>query len=155
MRIKSQRDFWSGVMFILIGVGFAIGATNYSMGTSARPGAGYFPLGLGAILAILGLILLIESMVVEALDGERIGAVAWRPLSIIIGGIIFFGFALDRLGLFITFPLLVVIVSFASDEFKWRGVIINAIVLTIGAWAIFVLGLKLIIPVLPRFMLTP
>jgi hypothetical protein len=152
LRIKSERDFWSGVMFFLIGVGFAIGATNYSMGSSARPGAGYFPLGLGIILAVLGLVLVLESMTVEAPGGEKIGSVAWRPLLIIIGSIVFFGFALDRLGLFITFPLLIVIVSLASEEFTWRGVIINAAVLTVGAWAIFVLGLKLIIPTLPRFM---
>ena len=44
MKIKSQRDFFSGLMFIVAGVVFAIGATNYSMGTSAKPGAGYFPL---------------------------------------------------------------------------------------------------------------
>ncbi|NUZ04517.1 tripartite tricarboxylate transporter TctB family protein [Piscinibacter koreensis] len=152
MRIKSQRDLWSGLMFTAVGGGFAIGALNYSMGTSARPGAGYFPLGLGLILALMGLVLVLQSLVVDSEDGERIGAVAWRPLLVIIGSIVFFGVALDRLGLFITFPLLVVIVSFASDEFRWRGVITNAIVLTIGAWAIFVLGLKLIIPTLPNFM---
>jgi len=39
MKIRSQRDFLSGPMFIAIGAGFAIGATTYSMGTSARPGA--------------------------------------------------------------------------------------------------------------------
>ena len=32
MKIKSQRDFWSGLMFVAMGLGFAIGATNYSMG---------------------------------------------------------------------------------------------------------------------------
>ena len=40
MKIKSQRDFWSGLMFVAVGVGFAWGATNYSFGTSARPGPG-------------------------------------------------------------------------------------------------------------------
>ena len=49
MKIKSQRDFWSGLMFVVVGVVFAVGATNYSMGTSARPGAGYFPLMLGVL----------------------------------------------------------------------------------------------------------
>ena len=38
MKIKSQRDFWSGLMFVVIGIGFAWGALNYSFGTSARPG---------------------------------------------------------------------------------------------------------------------
>jgi hypothetical protein len=54
MKIKSQKDFWSGLMFIAVGVGFAWGATNYSFGSSARPGPAYFPFGLGVLLAIMG-----------------------------------------------------------------------------------------------------
>ena len=59
MKIKSERDFWSGLMFLVTGVCFAVGATNYSLGESARPGPGYFPLGLGVLLAILGGIILL------------------------------------------------------------------------------------------------
>ena len=33
MKIKSQRDFWSGLMFLVIGIGFAWGATNYNFGS--------------------------------------------------------------------------------------------------------------------------
>ena len=58
MKIKSQRDFASGIMFLAVGLAFAIGATTYSFGTSARPGPGYFPLLLGIILCILGAIVL-------------------------------------------------------------------------------------------------
>ena len=38
VKIKSQKDFWSGVMFVVMGVAFAWGATNYTFGSSARPG---------------------------------------------------------------------------------------------------------------------
>src|SRR3546814_13663054 len=41
-------------MFVLIGAGFALGATKYSMGTAARMGPGYFPFWLGTCLALLG-----------------------------------------------------------------------------------------------------
>jgi hypothetical protein len=51
MRIKSQRDFWSGLMFLIVGVAFAVGSLDYSFGTSARPGPGYFPFGLEAACA--------------------------------------------------------------------------------------------------------
>ena len=54
MKIKSQKDFWSGLMFVVVGIVFAWGATNYSFGVAARPGPGYFPFGLGILLAILG-----------------------------------------------------------------------------------------------------
>ena len=49
MKIKSQKDFWSGLMFLVVGIGFAWGALNYSFGSSARPGPGYFPFGLGIL----------------------------------------------------------------------------------------------------------
>ena len=151
MRIKSQRDFWSGLMFVVVGVIFAVGATNYSMGTSARPGAGYFPLLLSVIMAILGAIVLFKSLTIETPGGDPIGEVAWKPLIVIVVAIAVFGFTLERLGMIITVPLLIAISSLAGDEFKWKGVIANAVVLTVGSWAVFVLGLKLTIPLWPKF----
>ena len=151
MRIKSQRDFWSGLMFVVVGVIFAVGATNYSMGTSARPGAGYFPLMLSVIMAILGAIVLFKSLTIETEGGDPIGSIAWKPLIVIIVAITVFGLLLERLGMIITVPVLIIMASLAGDEFKWRGVLISAIVLTIGSWAVFVLGLKLTIPLWPRF----
>ena len=59
---------------------------------------------------------------------------------------------LPRLGMALTIPLLVVIASLAGDEFHWRGVVISSVVLAIGSWAIFILGLKLIIPLWPTFL---
>jgi len=150
MKIKSQRDFWSGLMFITVGVIFAVGATNYSMGTSARPGAGYFPMILSVAMALLGAVVLFKSLVIETEGGDPIGAVAWRPLFVIVLAIIVFGLSLERLGLLITVPLLIVISSFAGGEFGWKGVLANAAVLTFGAWGIFVWGLKLTLPLWPR-----
>ena len=152
MKIKSQRDFWSGLMFVAIGAGFAIGATNYSMGTSARPGAGYFPLMLSVIMAILGGVVLFKSLTIESADGDPVGSFAWKPLFIIVASIVIFGLTLERLGMIITIPILIFISSLAGDEFKLRGVLLNAVVLTIGSWAVFIWGLKLTIPLWPRFL---
>ena len=52
----------------------------------------------------------------------------------------------------VTVPILIIIVSLASNEFRWRGVLIASLVLTVFSWAIFVYGLKLTIPVWPRFL---
>lgn len=152
MKIKSQRDFWSGLMFVVVGVVFAVGATNYSMGTSARPGPGYFPLILSILMAILGGFVLFKSLTIETEGGDPIGAIAWRPLLVIVASITVFGLALPRLGLAITVPILIVMTSLAGDEFKWKGVLATAVVLTVGSWAIFVLGLKLVIPMWPSFL---
>ena len=152
MKIKSERDFWSGLMFLVVGAAFAVGATNYSMGTSARPGAGYFPLILSVILTIMGAVVLFEALTIETEDGEPIGAIAWRPLIVVVVSIIVFAFLLPTMGMIVAVPVLIVIVSFAGDEFGWIGVVVNAVVLTAFSWLIFVKGLGLTIPMLPAFM---
>jgi len=170
LKIKSERDFWSGLMFVAIGVIFAVGATNYSMGPacppndpcaanlwarmsqlSAHPGAGYFPLGLSLLLTILGAIVLFKSLTIESEGGDPVGKFAWRPLIVIVAAIAVFGGMLEPLGMLISIPVLIVLTSLAGDEFHWKGVLISAVVLTVASWAIFVLGLKLTIPVLPWF----
>ena len=152
MKIKSQRDFWSGLMFLVTGAGFAVGATNYSMGTSARPGAGYFPLILSVILTIMGAIVLFEALTIETEDGEPIGNIAWRPLIVIVIAITVFGILLPRMGMLFTVPVLIIMVSFAGDEFGWIGVIVSSVVLTAFSWLIFIKGLGLTIPLFPSFM---
>jgi hypothetical protein len=152
LKIKSEKDFWSGIMFTVVGVVFAVGATNYSMGSGARPGPGYFPLILSAILAVLGAILLFKSLTIETEGGDPIGNIAWRPLLVIVAAITIFGAMLPRLGLFVSVPILIIIVSFAGDEFSWRGVLVTAASLTVFSWLIFVAGLKLTIPLWPTFL---
>ncbi|WP_028998419.1 tripartite tricarboxylate transporter TctB family protein [Azohydromonas australica] len=150
MKIKSQKDFWSGLMFVAVGLGFAWGATNYSFGVAARPGPGYFPFGLGLLMAILGGVVLFNSLVVETEDGDPIGAFAWKPLLIIVGSVVVFGALLPRLGMIISLPVLVLMSASASDEFKLKEALLNAVILTVGSWAIFIYGLNLTIPLWPE-----
>lgn len=149
MRVKSQRDFWSGMMFLGVGIAFAWGATWYSFGSSARPGPGYFPFGLGVIMALLGAAILFESLTIETEDGEPVGTIPWKPLIVIIVSVAIFGAMLPRLGMLISLPVLVMVASWASDEFSWKATVISAVVLTAGSWLVFVKGLNLTIPVLP------
>jgi Tripartite tricarboxylate transporter TctB family len=149
LKIKSQRDFWSGLMFIAIGIGFAWGATNYTFGNSARPGPGFFPFGLGVLLAVLGAMVLFKALTIEVEGGDPVGAFAWKPLITILVAVVVFGLALPRLGMAITLPLLVLLSSFAGDEFRLKEALVNAVVLTLGCWLIFIVGLKLTIPLWP------
>jgi hypothetical protein len=149
MKIKSGRDFWSGMMFLVVGLGFAWGALNYSFGTSARPGPAYFPFGLGIILALLGAFTIFEALTIETEDGEPVGAFAWRPLAIILGAVALFGLMLPRVGMFISLPVLVILSSLASEEFTWVSTIVGAVLLTVFSWLVFSKGLGLTIPLLP------
>ncbi len=151
MKIKSQRDFWSGLMFLVVGVMFAWGATAYSFGNSARPGPGYFPFGLGVLLALLGGVVLFKALTLESEGGDPIGKIAWRPLIVIVCAVVLFGVALPRLGLACTLPLVITLASLAGDDFRWRDVLITCAVLTVGSWGLFIWGLKLTVPLWPVY----
>jgi hypothetical protein len=152
VKIKSEKDFWSGLMFIAVGGGFAWGATAYSFGSSARPGPGYFPFGLGILLALLGALVLFKSLTLEVEGGDKIGKWAWKPLTMITGTVAIFGWALPHLGMVIALPILVIVAALAGDEFHWKDAIINSIILTVGSWVVFIWGLSLTIPLWPSFV---
>jgi hypothetical protein len=149
MKIRSQKDFASGVLLIAVGVVFAIGATNYDFGDSVHPGPGYFPFGLGVILAILGLVILCGAFTAQRQGGDRVGAIPWRPLICIVGALAFFGCFLPKLGFLLGFPVMIVITSIGDSEFAWKDALLNAVVLTALSYAIFIYGLELNIPLWP------
>jgi hypothetical protein len=160
MAIKSQKDFFSGLLFMGVGVAFAWGATNYSVGTGARMGPGYFPMLLGICMAVLGAVITFKSLVVETADGDKVGSIAWKPLFFIIAANLIFGILLGGLpsiklpafGLIVGIFALTFVASMAGDEFKFKEVLILAIILCALSYAAFILLLKLQFPVWPAFL---
>ena len=152
MKIKSQRDFASGLMFVAVGVAFAVGALNYTFGSSAKPGPGFFPFGLGMILALLGGAVLFKSLTIESDGGDPIGAIAWRPLLVLLASVVLFGLLLRPMGLVVALPVLVLVSSLAGDQFRLKEALVSAVLLTLMSWAVFVKGLGLTIPLWPAFL---
>lgn len=152
MKIKSEKDFWSGLMFIVVGIGFAWGALTYSFGTSARPGPAYFPFGLGVLQAALGAVLLFKALTFEVEGGDPIGPWPLKQGAIILGAVVLFGLTLPKLGMAIALPLLIGVGSLASGEFRIKEVLANCIILTIASWGIFIKGLGLTLPMWPTFL---
>ncbi len=153
MRIKSQKDFWAGLMFVVMGVAFAWGATEYSFGSAARPGPAYFPFGLGLLLTLLGALVLLSALTLETEDGDRVGRFAWRPLLIVVGAVLLFAIMLPRLGMIVSLPVLIFVSALAGDEFHVVEALILGTVLTAASYAIFIYGLGLTIPVWPSFLI--
>ena len=160
MKIKSQKDFFSGLMFAVVGGAFALGATTYTVGEGARMGPGYFPLMLGVVLALLGAAIILESLIVETEDGEKIGKWAWRPLSFILLANLAFGvllgglpsIGLPSMGLILAIYALTIISSMADGKFHLRDILILATILAAGSYVAFILVLKLQMPVWPTFI---
>ena len=161
MNIKSQKDFFSGLVFVIVGVAYALGATNYKIGDGARMGPGYFPLLLGVLLALLGIVVIFKAMVVETMDGDKVGSFAWKPLFFIIAANLSFGILLGGLpsikfpsfGLIVAIYALVPIAALAGDEFKLKEVLVLATILAATSYFAFIYALKLQFPVWPSFLI--
>ena len=151
MKLKNPKDFWSGVMFLIIGFAFAIvvKAYEYPMGTGARMGPGYFPFLLGCALGLMGIAIIVESL---ATKGSPIAKFAWRPLCWVLGAFVIFGLTAKWLGLAIAIILLVVISAYGGHEFKLKETLISSVILAVGSVAVFVYGLKLPFQILPSFL---
>ena len=160
MGIKSQKDFFSGLVFIIVGTAFAWGATTYKIGEGARMGPGYFPLMLGVLLAVLGVVVTFTAMVVETEDGDKIGSGAWKPLVFIIAANLVFGLMLGGLpsikfpafGLIVAIFALTFLSALAGEEFKFKEVLVLAIILATSSYIAFVWLLKLQFQVWPAFI---
>ncbi|MCC6888403.1 MAG: tripartite tricarboxylate transporter TctB family protein [Hyphomicrobiales bacterium] len=142
MRIKSQKDFWCGALFVALGVAFVMVARNYRLGTAARMGPGFFPTWLGAVLAGLGLMLAVPAL---WRHGERFERLPLRPLLTILTAIAVFALLLQPLGFVLAAVVMIVLCSFADPEQRLVETAGLAILLTAFSVAIFVglLGLPL------------
>jgi Tripartite tricarboxylate transporter TctB family len=158
--LASQKDFFSGLMFTAVGGSFAWGATNYEVGGAARMGPGYFPLMLGILLAILGVVITFKSLKSGGPGGDKIGSFAWRPLGLVLGANLAFGALLvglpsigfPAMGLIVAIYALVFIASLAQPGMRFKPTLILATILAAGSYGAFVKLLSLQFPVWPAFL---
>ncbi len=161
MHFKSKKDFIAGLMFATVGAAFAIGAFEYNVGSAARMGPGYFPLLVGVLLTILGLVVAVSSVSSSLRgDGDPVGRIAWKPLIFIIGSNVLFGVLLAGLrsidlpamGLIVAVYALVIVACMAGATFSFKSAVLLATLLAVGSYLTFVLGLGLQFQVWPTFI---
>lgn len=158
--MKNAKDFYAGVLFTLVGSAFGWGALGHTLGTSARMGPGYFPLLLGVLLALLGGVMMVRAVVVQTDRVEAVGAWAWKPLVAIIAANLLFGVALgglprlniSALGLMAGIVLLTFVASLGGERFNFKETALLATALAALSYVVFVLLLKLQLPVWPVFL---
>lgn len=147
MKIRSPRDFWAGVMFIGIGAFFAVWAgVNYQMGSAVRMGPAYFPVVLGGLMAVLGLMVLVGSLTAH---GPAVAPFHFRPLIMITLSCVLYGYLMKPLGLVGATAALVFVGALAGHEFNWKETMVLFVVLVIFSVLVFVKGLTLPFPIWP------
>ena len=151
MRIRHPKDFLTGLMFLLFGAAAMVLSLGLKVGSAAKMGPGYFPLVLGALLAVLGSALLLRAVL--AASGPR----AWpvlqlKPVAIVLTSVVLFSRILIPFGLLLSTAVLVVFASMASHEFRWKEALLNAAVLVAIVVAVFFYFLEFQLPIWPAFV---
>ena len=139
INIKNPRDFGAAALFIAIGCLGLWVAQDYTFGTSARMGPGYFPILISSVLVVLGMVTGLGSL---RISGSAIAEMHWRSTILIVAGIVIFGSTIDVVGLIPAVLITVVMTAFASGESRWKEVIPLAIFLAAFCTAIFVYALN-------------
>ena len=146
IRIRGEKDLGIGAIYLALGlVGFIV-ARNYSFGTAGRMGPGYFPTIISALLIIFGIVTIAKGFV---RDGERIGTINWKGLSLVTLSVCVFGFLLETAGLAVALTALILISAAASERFRLEiKPVIGLVALNIFCLAVFVEGLGLPMPII-------
>ncbi|MGB9700459.1 MAG: tripartite tricarboxylate transporter TctB family protein [Thermodesulfobacteriota bacterium] len=138
--MSKNKDFWGGVMLLVIGAGAVIIARDYHFGSVLHMGPGFFPTILGVILILFGLTIMIRGLI----KGEQMrGFVSWRALILLSFSLIFFGILIERAGLIPALAALIFCSAYASREFKLLEVFLLIGVLILISVSLFIWGLGL------------
>jgi hypothetical protein len=143
-RRRSLPDVLAGAIFVLIGGAFVVGSLGYELGTPLRMGPGYFPLLVGAVLAALGLAIVLKGLV--AAEVLSFGAIPWRAVAAIVLALVFFGFTARRLGFIPASAVTALLTTLASRRMRPLTAVAVAAGLTVASTLIFVVGLQVRIP---------
>jgi hypothetical protein len=139
--ILERKDFWSGVMLIVVGGGALFIARNYQFGSSLRMGPGYFPTLLGAALVMFGVYFVIQGL---RTGGEKLqGSWSLRALIVVPLALAAFGFLIDRAGFIPAMLALIIGSAAASSQFKLVEVLLFSVFLTAMCVVVFVWALGL------------
>lgn len=141
--IKSPRDFWTGIWYAVFGSATVLMGSEYGLGSATRMGPGYFPVMLGSLLVVIGIVSLIRSFL---RDGEPIGKFALKQAALILGSVLLFGLLVRPAGLVIALMVLVVGSSFASEKFNFKAALLLSAGLVAFSSLVFVKGLGVPLP---------
>lgn len=145
LSIRSNKDFWAGMMFFGTGAGALFMARHYPFGTTLKMGPGYFPVALSGILILFGIYVMIRGLRTnEKIQGNwSIRALIILPLSVVV-----FGVLMELTGFVPALAALVFLSAASGREFKFVEVLLLTLFLGGLSVALFIWGLGLPYPLI-------
>jgi hypothetical protein len=146
-RVKDQKDFWSGILFIAFGCAGLWLGRNYAIGSLSRMGPGFFPVMMSVALIGTGAFLLARSLIAS---GEPVERIALWPQLLVLAAIVGFGLLIERVGLAVAVIAVAVISGIAAQGLRWFELAALALATSALSVALFVYLLGQPIPVWVR-----
>lgn len=148
-RLYINQDVVAGLMFAAFGVAGLWFGRELPVGAALRMGPGYMPRLLCYGLLLLGVVIAAKGAIVA---GERIERWHWRPLVVVSIAVLTFALLLEPSGLVVATAAIVLIGALGGPQFRLFEVLALAAGLAIAAVALFVIALKLPMPIWPPFL---
>jgi hypothetical protein len=143
---RDIRDVVAGLAVVAIGAFVGWYAYNeYDIGQLNRMGPGFFPVSLGILLAVIGVFIAIPAFFREGSPVQ----IEYKTLALITLSIVVFAFLLKTLGIVFSTVAAVLISSLADRDLSWRNRVLVSIGVAAMTWAVFILGLSMVLPVWP------
>jgi hypothetical protein len=128
------------LLLALVGAAVVWIGSGYRTGTLTAMGPGFMPVLLGAALLLASLLLWWRAA------PQNIGALPWRPLVCVTAGMLAWVLLADRVGFFAAALVQILLSSFAVPQRERRQELGVAVLLSIGAYFLFVRVLGLPLP---------
>jgi hypothetical protein len=144
-RLNNKADVEAGLFFTLFGALTAGLSLQYPMGTIAAMGPGRFPLFLGTMLTMIGLVILAKGVMA---GGEPIRNLPLRPAILIPLSLLVFAALVLWAGLVAAVPTQVLIALWASDHFTLQRAIALSIGLLLFCYLVFIHFLGIAVPMI-------
>ncbi|MBN8969053.1 MAG: tripartite tricarboxylate transporter TctB family protein [Rhizobiales bacterium] len=145
--IKGPREFYSGIVLMVIACGTLWELRNL-------PGIRGFSLGAGTVPTLYSVILLLLGAAILGIGlmkrGASLDQPSFRGMIFIAAALVLFALCIDPAGLIIASMASFLTAALGSAETRWRETIPASVVVTTFCCLLFVYGLGLPFRLLPR-----
>jgi hypothetical protein len=142
---RSYGDIVGGMLICALGAFVMTYSERYGMGTLTRMGPGYFPRALGMALVALGVLIAVPGFFRPA----PMPVFRLRSFACVLGSLVFFALTLREIGLLGATAGTVLIASLATSQLTWTARAALIVIIPAITWAVFILGLRMMLPVWP------
>jgi len=144
-----KRDTFSGLFWLLMGIGVCYGGYDLKLGSVHDPGSGFIFFWVGIIMIVLSLMILIPAVRRGPNTGEMKtlwSGVQWKKILSVLLALFAYGYVFTTLGFILSTVLLLIFLFKIVEPQKWSIAVAGAILSALIGYGVFQLWLGAPLP---------